>query len=50
MRNASCQQGGDELQRPIMALGCSEKIKANSNTSNKIFGEHIRQFLHKNNV
>ena len=28
----------------------SEKIKTNMNTENKIFGKHIRQFLHKNNV
>ena len=26
------------------------KIKANGNTSNKFFGENIRQLLHKNNV
>ena len=28
----------------------SEKIIASMNTGNKIFGKHIRQFLHKNNV
>ena len=28
----------------------SEKIKANMNTGNKIFGMHVRQFLHKNSV
>ena len=39
VRNASCQQSENELQQePLMALGCSEKIKANGNTSNKIFG------------
>ena len=27
--------------------GSEKKIKANRNTSNKIVGEHIRQFLHK---
>ena len=27
-----------------------EKIKANMNTGNEIFGKHKRQFLHKNNV
>ena len=27
----------------------SEKIKANMNTGNRIFGKHMRQFLHKNN-
>ena len=27
----------------------SEKIKANMNTENKIFGKYIRQLLHKNN-
>ena len=27
-----------------------EKIKANMNSGNKIFGKHIRQFLQKNNV
>ena len=41
MRNASGPQGENERQ-------C--KIKANMNTGNKIFGKHIRQFLHKNNV
>ena len=25
------------------------EIKANMNTGNKIFGKHMRQFLHKNN-
>ena len=30
--------------------GGSEKIKASMNTGNKIFGKHIPQFLHKNNV
>ena len=28
----------------------TERIKANMNTGNKIFGKHIRQFVHKNNV
>ena len=42
MRNASGQQGEDYRG--------SEKIKANMNTGNEIFGKHIRQFLHKNNV
>ena len=28
----------------------SGKIKADMNTGNKIFGKHIWQFLHKNNV
>ena len=28
----------------------SEKIEANMNSRNKIFGKQIRQFLHKNNV
>ena len=41
MRNASSQQGENERQW---------KIKANMNTGNKIFGKHIRQFPHKNNV
>ena len=41
MRNASGQQGENERQW---------KIKANMNTGNKIFGKHIPQFLHKNNV
>ena len=27
----------------------SEKIKANMNTGNKIFGKHLRQFLYENN-
>ena len=26
------------------------RVKTNRNTTNKIFGEHIRQFLHKNKV
>ena len=38
MRNASGQQDKNERQK---------KKKANRNTSKKIFGEHIRQFLHK---
>ena len=37
MRNASGQQGENELQR---------KIKANMNTGDRILGKHIRQFLH----
>ena len=28
----------------------SEKIEANMNTGNKIFGKHISQFRQKNNV
>ena len=28
----------------------TEKIKASMNTVNKIFGKHIQQFVHKNNV
>ena len=39
MRNVSGQ----------MKMSDSEKIKANMNTGNKIFGKHMRQFLHKNN-
>ena len=42
MRNASDQRG--ENGRPL------KKIKRNMNTGNKIFGKHIRQFLHENNV
>ena len=41
MRNAGGQQGENERQW---------KIKANTNTGNKILGKHIRQILHKNNV
>ena len=41
MRNASGQQGENERQW---------KIEASMNTGNKILGEHIQQFLHKNNV
>ena len=37
MRNASGQ----------LKMSGSEKIKANMNTGNKIFGKHIRQFLLK---
>ena len=40
MRNVSGQ----------VKMSGSEKIKAIMNTGNKIFGKHIRQFLHKNNV
>ena len=40
MRNASGQQGENERQW--------KKLKANRNTSDKIFGEHIRQFRHTN--
>ena len=40
MRNASGQ----------VKMSGREKIKANMNTGNKIFGKHIRQFLNKNNV
>ena len=40
MRNVSGQ----------VKMSGSEKIKANMNTGNKIFGKLIRQFLHKNNV
>ena len=39
MRNDSGQQGENERQG---------KIKANMNTGNEIFSNHIRQFLHKN--
>ena len=39
MRNVSGQ----------VKMSGSEKIKANMNTGNKIFGKHMRQFLHKNN-
>ena len=41
MRNASGQQGENERQK---------KIKVYMNTGNKILGQHIRQFLRKNNV
>ena len=40
MRNAAGQ----------VKMSGSEKVKANMNTGNKIFGKHIRKFLHKNNV
>ena len=40
MRNASGQ----------VNMSGSEKTKEKMNTGNKIFGKHIRQFLHKNNV
>ena len=40
MRNASGQ---------VKKSG-SEKITANKNTGNKMFGKHLRQFRHKNNV
>ena len=41
MRNASGQRGENERQG---------RVRTNRNTSNKIFGEHIAQFLHKNKV
>ena len=41
MRSASGQQGENERQW---------KIKANTNTENKILGKLVRQFLHENNV
>ena len=41
MRNAGGQQGENERQW---------KIKANTNTENKILGKLVRQFLHENNV
>ena len=40
MRNASGQQGENERRW--------KKLKANRNTSDKIFGEHIGQFRHTN--
>ena len=46
MRNASGQQGTASKVK----MSGSEKIKANMNTENKIFGKDIRQFVHKNNV
>ena len=46
MRNASGQQRADSKVK----MSGSEKIKGNMNTRNKICGNHIRQFLHKNNV
>ena len=38
------------LEASKVKMSGSEKIKANMNTGNKIFGKHIpvRQFLHKN--
>ena len=42
MRNARGQQG--EASRVKMS-GSEKKIHATTNTSNKIFGEHVRQFL-----
>ena len=45
VRNASGQQGATSKVK----MSGSEKIKANMNTGKKIFGKHIRQFLHKNN-
>ena len=40
MTNASSQ----------VKINGSENIEANMNTGNKIFGKHISQFPHKNNV
>ena len=36
--------------RGQVKMSGGEKITANMNTGNKIFGKHIRQFLHKSNV
>ena len=46
MRNGSGQQGAVSKVK----MSGSEKIQANRNKSNKIFGEHIRKFLHNINV
>ena len=40
MRNVSGQ----------VKMSGGEQITANMNTGNKIFGKHMRQFLHKSNV
>ena len=44
--------GGEKMRRASgqVKMSGSEKIKVNMNTESKIFGKHIRQFLHKNNV
>ena len=34
----------------VKMSGSEIKIKANMNSGNKIFGKHIRQFLHKSSV
>ena len=44
MRNANSQQGVASKFK----MSSNEKIKANMNTSNKTFGEHVQQFHHKN--
>ena len=51
-KNVEIQSGGEKMRNASgqMKMSGSEKIKANMNTGNKIFGKHIRQFLHKNNV
>ena len=42
--------GGEKMRnaRGQVKIRGSEKIEANMNTGNKIFGKHIWQFLHKN--
>ena len=42
MRNASSKLG--HASKVNMR---GSEIRANRNTNNKIFGEHLRQFLHK---
>ena len=44
--------GGEKMRNASgrVKMSCSEHIKVNMNTENKIFGKHVRQFLHKNNV
>ena len=55
-KNMEIQSGGEEMKNDSGQQGENEqqwKIKANMNTTqelNKILGEHIRQFLHKNNM
>ena len=44
--------GGEKMRNVSgqVKMSGGEKITANMNTGNKIFGKHIRQFLHKSNV
>ena len=44
--------GGEKMRNVSgqVKMSGSEKITANKNTGRKMFGKHLRQFRHKNNV
>ena len=49
-KNIAAVRKLEMLAASKVKMSGTEKIKANMNTVNKIFGKHIRQFVHKNNV